>query len=149
VEVEAYMKDKQLIVKVFNQVGTGLQNPDLIAWKNIDILDKKKVSPGGAPAEFGFGLEESLKEVKITADPAKRSGKRAFLKIVLSSIIDFDAAVKFSQKDNENKWIVGFTGMTPGPNDGRLIDPPVVNVTVGEDEDPNPASPPKPKPAKT
>ena len=143
------MNDKQLIVKVFNQVGSGLKDKDIIAWKNIDLERKKTVSPGGAPAEFTFELVDPLKEVKVTADPEKKGGNRALLKIVLSSTTDFDAAVNFTQKEKENKWSVNLTSITPIPDDEIEKNPPVVNVTVGEDEDPDPDTASKPGPAKT
>ena len=143
------MNDNQIIVKVFNQVGSELQDPDIIAWKNIDSGNKKKVPPGGDPAEFAFEVVDPLKEVKVTVDPVKKSGKQALLKIILSSATDFDTTVKFTQKEKENKWVVGFGGMAPNPDDGSVIAPPVVNVTVGEDEDPDPVPSPKPGTAKT
>jgi hypothetical protein len=149
VEAEAYMNDKQLIVKVFNQVGSDLKDQDIIAWKNIDIRKKKTVPPDGTPAEFTFELEDPLKEVKVTADPVKQGGNKALLKIVLSSTAEFDAAVKFTQKEKENKWSVKLTGITPAPEAVIEKNPPVVNVTVGEDEDPDPDLPPKPGTANT
>jgi hypothetical protein len=132
-ELEAKMQEKNFLVRVFN----NLQDQDISTWKNIDRGHKQVVQPGGGPADFLYEQEEPRKELKITADPLKNNKQRALLKISLSSASDFTVTVQLKQEEKKDKWVVGFLE-TISPSDIVIVeDPPVVNVSVGEDEDPD------------
>ena len=137
-EEEVIMNDKHFVVKVFNHLQSDLQDQNISTWKNIDLGNKKVVPPGGGPAEFSYEREEPLKELKISADPLRNNQQKAFLNITLSSTSDFTVTVQLKQEEKKDKWVLGFKGMIPAPDIPSVENPPVVNVSVGEDEDPGP-----------
>ena len=128
------MKDK-LLVKVFNRLQPDLETPDVTTWKNTNTDHEKVVHPGGEPAEFLFQPDEQLKEVTVAANPEKTGGQRAPLYITLSSINEFDISLQLRKETALDKWTMEFKNMKPVSNIDFAEKPPVVNVTVGEDED--------------
>lgn len=133
------MNDKHLVVKVFNNLRSNLRDQDISTWKNIELGNKKVVPPGGGPAEFSYERKESQKELKITADPLRNNQQKALLNLTLSSTSDFTVTVQLKQEEKKDKWVLGFKEMIPAPDFKRFENPPpVVNVSVGEDEDPGP-----------
>ena len=130
------MMNQGISVVVHNHLSDDLVSPDIKAWKNIQIWNKQTVEPRTMPAEFFFEYTEPRKELKITADPARKDGKDALLNITLSSKRSFDTNVSFLQEQNIDKWVVDFSNISPrttGTDDERYEEPPVVNVSVGQD----------------